>query len=104
MYNLQPYEIERAAFKKARKLNKLPLAIKNTHVYYFDKLERIILLEIYGQSENIVNREFCIYGNNCLDRVCFTSAGTLRNIFVSFLSTQISPKIIRVFRLMFSLP
>ncbi|MGR4052051.1 hypothetical protein [Kosakonia cowanii] len=84
LYNLRPYEIERNGFKKGRKLNKLPSAIKNTHVYHFDKLDRIILVEKYGQSENIVNRECCIYGDNCLERVCFTGTGTLRNISVSF--------------------
>lgn len=92
LYNLRPYEIERVGFKKGRQLNKLPSAIKNTHVYYFDKLDRIILVKIYGQSENIVNREFCVYGDNCLERVCFTSAGTLRNISVSFFEGSVVKK------------
>ncbi|HCT5824052.1 TPA: hypothetical protein OT171_004979, partial [Citrobacter sedlakii] len=92
LYNLRPYEMERAGFKKGRKLNKLPSAIKNTHVYYFDKLDRIILVEIYGQSENIINRECCIYGDNCLERLYFTSAGTLRNISVSFFEDSMVKK------------
>ena len=92
LYNLRPYEMERAGFKKGRKLNKLPSAIKNTHVYYFDKLDRIILTEIYGQSENIINRECCIYGDNSLERLYFTSAGTLRNISVSFFEDSIVKK------------
>jgi hypothetical protein len=92
LYNLRPYEMERAGFKKGRKLNRLPSAVKNTHVYYFDKLDRIILVEIYGQSENIVNRECCIYGDNCLERLYFTSAGALRNISVSFFEDSIVKK------------
>ncbi|EBX8630599.1 hypothetical protein DQD89_24320 [Salmonella enterica subsp. enterica] len=92
LYNLRPYEMERAGFKKGRKLNKLPSAIKNTHVYYFDKLDRIILIEIYGQSKNIVNRECCIYDGNCLERLHFTSAGILRNISVSFFEDSIVKK------------
>ncbi|EAA9322431.1 hypothetical protein CRQ39_24115 [Salmonella enterica] len=92
LYNLRPYEMERAGFKKGRKLNKLPSAIKNTHVYYFDKLDRIILIEIYGQSKNIVNRECCIYDGNSLERLHFTSAGILRNISVSFFEDSIVKK------------
>lgn len=92
LYNLRPYEIERVGFKKGRQLNKLPSAIKNTHVYYFDKLDRIILVEIYGQSENIVNREFCVYSDNCLERAHFTSAGTLRNISISFFEGSVVKK------------
>lgn len=92
LYNLRPYEMERAGFKKGRKLNKLPSAIKNTHVYYFDQSMRIIFIEIYGRSENIINRECCIYGDNCLERLCFTSAGILRNISVSFFENAIVKK------------
>lgn len=89
LYNLRPYEIERNGFKKGRKRNKLPSSIKNTHVYYFDNLDRIVLVEIYGQSENIINRECCVYGDNCVERLYFTSAGTLRNISVSFFDGSI---------------
>ncbi|EAA8878206.1 hypothetical protein CIU44_018185 [Salmonella enterica] len=92
LYNLRPYEIERAGFKKGRKLNKLPSSIKNTHVYYFDKSGRIVLVEIYGQDKNIVNRECCIYGDNCLERLHFTSAGILRNISVSFFENSMVKK------------
>ncbi|QYX48270.1 hypothetical protein K3F43_01755 [Pseudomonas tussilaginis] len=83
MYNLRPYEVERAGYKKGRKLNKLPVNIKNTHVYHFDERGRVIFIEIYGQAENIVNKEFCFYGDGCLERIHFTSSGDLRNISVS---------------------
>ncbi|HED5893208.1 TPA: hypothetical protein R5R88_003792 [Salmonella enterica] len=92
LYNLRPYEIERAGFKKGRKLNKLPSKIKNTHVYYFDKLGRIVLIETYGQPEDIINKEYCIYGDNCLERLYFTSTGTLRNISISFFENSMIKK------------
>ncbi|QHM77345.1 hypothetical protein C7M52_03341 [Mixta theicola] len=92
LYNLRPYEIERAGFKKGKKLKKLPSKIKNTYVYYFDKSERIILIEIYGQTEDIIDREFCIYRDNCVERLYFTSAGTLRNISISFFDDSIVKK------------
>ncbi len=92
LYNLRPYEIERAGFKKGRKLNKLPSAIKNTHVYYFDDSDRIIFIEIYGQSENIINREFCVYNDNHLERLYFTSTGMLRNISISLFEDSIIKK------------
>lgn len=92
LYNLRPYEMERAGFKKGRKLNKLPSAIKNTHVYYFDKLERIILIEIYGQSKNIIHKECCIYDDDSLERLYFTNTGILRNISISFFENSIVKK------------
>lgn len=92
LYNLRPYEMERAGFKKGRKLNKLPSAIKNTHVYYFDKSGRIILIETYGMSEKIINREFCIYGDSHLERLYFTSSGQLRNISASLFVDSIIKK------------
>jgi len=91
-YNLRPFEIERAGFKKGRKLNKLPASIKNTHVYYLDDAGRILLIDIYGQSENIINKEFCLYGKDFLERSHFTSAGDLRNISVSFFKDELLVK------------
>lgn len=92
LYNLRPFEIERAGFKKGRKLNKLPSVIKNTYVYYFDSQDRIILIETYGQSENIINKEFCIYTDDSLERIYFTSAGVLRNISISFFEASMLKK------------
>ncbi|VDZ67419.1 Uncharacterised protein [Klebsiella aerogenes] len=83
LYNLRPYEIERAGFKIGKKLNKLPANVKNTHIYHFDSLERISLIEIFGQTSNIINKEFCIYEGDNLERIYFTSAGMLRNISLS---------------------
>ncbi|HDT0389789.1 TPA: hypothetical protein QIB15_004889 [Klebsiella aerogenes] len=83
LYNIRPYEIERAGFKIGKKLNKLPANVKNTHIYHFDSQERISLIEIFGQTSNIINKEFCIYEGDNLERIYFTSAGMLRNISLS---------------------
>jgi antitoxin component YwqK of YwqJK toxin-antitoxin module len=92
LYNLRPYEIERAGFKIGRKLNKLPTNVKNTHIYHFDILNRILLIEIFGQSDNIINKEFCIYESGNLERVYFTSAGMLRNISLSVYHNELVKK------------
>ena len=52
----------------------------------------MILVEIYGQSENIINKECCIYGDDCLECLYFTSAGILRNISVSFFEDSVVKK------------
>lgn len=91
-YNLRPFEIERAGLKKGRKLKKLPASIKNTHVYYLDDAGRILLIDIYGQANNIINKEFFLYGKGFLERLHFTSAGGLRNILVSFFDDEILMK------------
>ncbi|WP_082416209.1 hypothetical protein [Pseudomonas sp. NBRC 111127] len=85
LYNVSPYEIERAGFKKGKALRKIPSHTKNTHVYHLDEHDKVIFLEIYGQSESIINKEFYCYGGGCIERVHFTSAGKLRNISISLL-------------------
>lgn len=82
-YNVRPYEVERAGFKKGRLLKKLPANIKNTHVYYLDERDRIVFVEVYGQSENIVSKEFYKYDDASIERTHFTSVGRLRNISLS---------------------
>lgn len=83
LYNVRPYEIERAGFKPGRKLNKIPSNVKNTHIYHFDDTKKIIMVEIYGQSSNVINVEFYLYGVDYVKRIFFTSTGKLRNITVS---------------------
>ncbi len=88
LYNVRPYEIERAGFKKGKKLNKLPANIKNTHIYHLDGEGRIVFVEIYGQAENIVSHEFYNYEADFIERLYFTSVGKLRNISVSLLDGE----------------
>ncbi|MDH1576622.1 hypothetical protein [Pseudomonas sp. GD03746] len=82
-YNVRPYEVERAGFKKGCLLKKLPENIKNTHVYNLDERDRIVFVEVYGQSENIVSKEFYKYDDASIERTHFTSVGRLRNISLS---------------------
>jgi antitoxin component YwqK of YwqJK toxin-antitoxin module len=84
LYNFRPYEIERNGFKIGKKLNKLPTNIKNTYVYHFDKHDRVLFIDIYGQDNTIINKEFFFYNNNSLERVYFTSARVLRNISILY--------------------
>ncbi|AFK72476.1 hypothetical protein H0H12_13930 [Pseudomonas putida] len=50
-----------------------------------DENDKVVFLEIYGQSENIINKKFYLYGGGCIERVHFASAGKLRNILISLL-------------------
>lgn len=92
LYNVRPYEIERAGFKRGRQVKKLPTNIKNTHVYHLDDDGKIVLAEIYGQAENIVSHEFYRYGTGFIDRFYFTSVGKLRNISISLLDEEVVVK------------
>lgn len=85
LYNLRPFEIQRSGFKLGKELKSLPKSIKNTHVYYFDREDRIILTEIYGQSEKIINREFCFYETNEFKSIYFNSGDSIRNVMLSSL-------------------
>lgn len=85
LYNVIPYEIERAGFKKGKVLKKIPVHIKNTHLYHLDEYDKVIFVEIYGQSENIINKEFYRYSGGCIERICFASSGKLRNVSTSLL-------------------
>lgn len=85
LYNSRPYESERAGFKRGKRLKKIPASIKNTHVYHLDECARILFVEIYGQSENIINKEFYRYSDECVERTYFISTGKLRNVSVSLL-------------------
>lgn len=84
MFNVRPFEYQRAGFKQGKELKSLPKAIKHTHVYYFDSNNKILLIESYGQSENIINREYYFYNNDRIESVYFNSgADSIRNIALS---------------------
>jgi len=83
LFNLRPLEIQRAGFKVGKKLNTLPKTIKNTHVYYFDKIDRVVMIDIYGQSESIVNRDFYFYSKDNIKNIYISSTNTIRNITIS---------------------
>ena len=46
LYNVSPYEIERAGFKKGKALKKIPAHIKNTHLYHLGEYDKVVFLEI----------------------------------------------------------
>ncbi len=83
LFNLRPFEIQRAGFQLGKELKSLPKSIKNTHVYYFDKSDRVLMIDIYGQSESIVNRDFYFYDKENIKNIYINSTKTIRNITIS---------------------
>ncbi|KAF0867285.1 MULTISPECIES: hypothetical protein [Pseudomonas] len=83
LFNLRPFEIQRAGFKLGKELKNLPKTIKNTHVYYFDKSDRVVMIDIYGQSESIINRDFYFYDKESIKSIYINSTKTIRNITIS---------------------
>lgn len=83
LFNLRPFEIQRAGFEVGKELKALPKSIKNTHVYYFDGDDKVVMVEIYGQSESVVNKEFFFYGEGRIKSIYFDSVGALRNVTTS---------------------
>lgn len=88
MYNLRPFEAQRSGFKLGKELKILPKNIKNTHVYYFDKKDRVVLVEIYGQSENVINREFYFYETNSFKSIYFNAGCSISNIMLSLIKGE----------------
>ncbi|MBP5107749.1 hypothetical protein, partial [Pseudomonas protegens] len=78
LFNLRPFEIQRAGFKLGKELKNLPKTIKNTHVYYFDKSDRVVMIDIYGQSESIINRDFYFYDKESIKSIYINSTKTIR--------------------------
>ncbi|WP_218966626.1 hypothetical protein, partial [Snodgrassella alvi] len=69
--NIRPYEFQQLGCKKGRELKVLPKAIGDTHVYYFNDEGKILLIETYGETENIIYREYYFYFDNLIESVYF---------------------------------
>lgn len=72
-YNVWPFDYQIGGFKKGRELKKLPKLINNTRVYYFDGNDKILLTEIYGKTERIIDREYYFYCKNDIESIYFIS-------------------------------
>lgn len=86
LYNLRPYQAQRSGFQPGKEIKFTPKSTKNIYVYYFDRGDRVVLIEIYGQSEKIINREFYFYDEESIESVYFDSDGYIRNMTLSALS------------------
>lgn len=86
LYNIRPYQAQRAGFKLGKEIKSTPKNTNNIHIYYLDHNDRVVLIEIHGQSENIINREFYLYNKNSIESVYFDNSERIRNITSSSLS------------------
>ncbi|AUU15754.1 hypothetical protein [Proteus mirabilis] len=81
LYNIKPYEIQRAGLNPGKELKENPKKIKGVCVYYFDSKDNILLIEIYGQNENIINRHYYFHTVNQIKSIYFNSEyQSIRNI------------------------
>ncbi|MBG3037414.1 hypothetical protein GHV27_05950 [Proteus mirabilis] len=81
LYNIKPYEIQRAGFNLGKELKEKPKKTKGVCVYYFDSKDNILLIEIYGQNENIINRHYYFHTVNQIKSIYFNSGHqSIRNI------------------------
>ncbi|BCQ62807.1 hypothetical protein PBOI14_45570 [Pseudomonas sp. Boi14] len=83
LFNIRPFEIQRAGFKLGKELKSLPKNVKNTHIYYFDKSDRAVMIDIYGQSESIINRDFHFHDKEKIKSVYIDSTRKIRNITIN---------------------
>ena len=83
LLNVRPFETQLTGFKLGKELTKLPKSMKNTHVYYFDHADNVLMIEIYGQTETIIHRQYYFYTDECIESIYFNHGGTLRNITLS---------------------
>lgn len=56
LLNIRIFEEQLAGSKLGKELKKSPKAIKNTHVYYCDQADNVLMVEIYGQVKTIIYR------------------------------------------------
>ncbi|WP_455930634.1 hypothetical protein [Pseudomonas fluorescens] len=80
LYNIRPYQAQIAGFKPGKEIKSIPKNTNNIHIYYLDHNDRVLLIEIYGQFENIINREFYFYKKNTIESVYFDNSERIRNI------------------------
>ena len=83
LLNIRPFETQLAGFKLGKELKKLPKTIKNTHIYYFDQADNVLMIEIYGQAETIIHRQYYFYTDDHVESIYFTHGGSIRNITLS---------------------
>jgi len=85
LYNIRPYQAHRAGFKQGKEIKSLSKNTKNIHIYYLDHNDNVVLIEIYGQCEKIINREFYFYKKNSIESAYFDDSERIRNITLSSL-------------------
>lgn len=88
LLNIRPYETQLTGFKLGKELKKLPKAIKNTRIYYFDQADNVLMIEIYGPTETIIHRQYYFYTDDHIESIYFTHGGSVRNITLSIHKDQ----------------
>jgi hypothetical protein len=94
LYNIHNYEEETYGFKKGKEIKKMSKNTKNIFVYYFNENGKIIVIDKYGNSANILDKEFCFYDNNTIRTIYYSSPKHLRNVT---LSTEIEGKTDKIY-------
>jgi len=88
LYNMRPYQAQRSGFKLGKEIRAFPKNTRDIHVYYLGRNDKAILVEVYGQSGDVVNREFYFYNKNSMESICFDSSERVRNITLSYLDGE----------------
>lgn len=84
LLNIRPFEAQIFGYKLGKILKQLPKIIKNTHIYYFDHADQVIMIEIYGPTEAIIHRQYYFYTDDQIESIYFNSgAESVRNISLS---------------------
>lgn len=84
LLNIRAFEAQIFGHKLSKELKKLPKIIKNTHVYHFDHDDNVLMIQIYGQTDNIIHRHYYFYADDQIESIYFNSGGeSVRNIALS---------------------
>lgn len=86
IFNVRPYEYQRAGFEKGKELERLPKSTKGVYNYYLDSYGKVLLIENYGQKESIINREYFLYEDDAIRSIYFNNKISLRNVTYSKVS------------------
>lgn len=82
--NIRDFEKESMGFKKGKEFKSLPKNLKDVYVYHFNNNNEIIMIDTYGSSPNIIDKEFCIHNKEGLKTYYYNGGATrLRNVTFS---------------------
>jgi hypothetical protein len=94
LFNLRAYDGESAGFKMGKKLKDLPKSLKDIFIYYFDAGGKIIMVDKYGATPNIIDKEFLSYEGNQVKSVYYSGGFIrLRNVLLAIQENDRTSKV-----------
>ncbi|MDU4092910.1 MAG: hypothetical protein E7H57_06500, partial [Pantoea sp.] len=92
LFNVRPYEYQRAGFETGKELTGIPKSKSEVYNYYFDSNGNVMLVETYGKKETIINREYFVYEDGTITSIYFNNKISIRNVTCSEITDDLIVK------------